>query len=453
MNVNNPNSNEVQDLGNGCKLRHGRLECGYDQAPYVNLRRPPAVDYHSGNNDNNDNNQNHVTHYNNDLHEKHLINDKNQNESVEGLDENAEDDVKLKLHATTSSNHFTRCLEVKDRIIVILLMINTVEWIGEVQCKPHSRVRKISHIERKKLPLKHVSLSLEKLTPFGKFEFKHVINKRQAEVPEVIEKEVPGGTIDAITEAKEVPVETHSEPEVIITSIIKPIENGNSLSLSLPFYSELVITPAHKINEIIEKPVEEVVLAEPEPKPEVIKSSLVEIVSPKVEIIPKVVEAPPPPEIVEPKVVINAIETPIVPSPPPPVLPPVVTIPIYRTPSFSYVRSVISNEGKTFLYTDIKKIPLSLASHPEPVAVPVPEILPVQPPPPPPLPLPPPPLPPLPPVIKEDPPPKKENPNFFVKGSRLVLYVGSMMLQMLSKFVNGGFNINEIPIPIIPEVQ
>ncbi|XP_032519798.2 SET-binding protein-like isoform X2 [Danaus plexippus] len=199
--------------------------------------------------------------------------------------------------------------------IVTLLMINTVEWFGEVQCKPHGHVRKIINIERKKLPLKHVSLSLQKLTPFGKFEFKHVINKRQAEVPQVIEKEVSGGTIDAITEAKEIPVETHSEPDVIITSIIKPIDN-------------------------------------------------------------------------------------------------------------------------------------------EPVAVPVPEILPVELPPPQLLPPPPPPpLPPLPPVIKEDPPPKAETPNIFVKGSRLVLFVGSMMLQMLSKFVNGGFNINQIPIPIIPEVQ
>lgn len=333
-------------------------------------------------------------------------------------------------------------------------MINTVEWFGEVQCKPHGHVRKIINIERKKLPLKHVSLSLQKLTPFGKFEFKHVINKRQAEVPQVIEKEVSGGTIDAITEAKEIPVETHSEPDVIITSIIKPIDNGNSLSLSLPFDSELVITPAHKINEIIEKPVDEVVLAEPEPKSEVIKSSLVEIVSPKTEITSELVEALPPPEIVEPKVVINAIETPILPSPLPPVPPPVVTIPLYRTPNYSYVRSVISNEGKTFLYTDIKKIPLSIASNPEPVAVPVPEILPVELTPPQPLPPPPPPpLPPLPPVIKEDPPPKAETPNIFVKGSRLVLFVGSMMLQMLSKFVNGGFNINQIPIPIIPEVQ
>lgn len=108
MNVNNPNSNEIKDLGNGCKLRHGRLECGYDQAPYVNLRRPPAVDYHSGNNDNNDKN------------DKHDNKDKNRNESAEGLDEkeeNVENDEKLKLHVTISSNHFTRCLEVKDRIV------------------------------------------------------------------------------------------------------------------------------------------------------------------------------------------------------------------------------------------------------------------------------------------------------------------------------------------------
>ncbi|XP_045777852.1 uncharacterized protein LOC123875847 [Maniola jurtina] len=54
----------------------------------------------------------------------------------------------------------------------------------------------------------------------------------------------------------------------------------------------------------------------------------------------------------------------------------------------------------------------------------------------------------IPPVVKEEPPP-----NFFVKSSRFVLYFGSMMLQMLSRFVNGEINLNSPLPPPLPGIQ
>lgn len=44
-NIGNPDVNgEEKNLNNGCRLKNGRLECGYDQPPYVNFRRPPSWD-------------------------------------------------------------------------------------------------------------------------------------------------------------------------------------------------------------------------------------------------------------------------------------------------------------------------------------------------------------------------------------------------------------------------
>lgn len=35
------NNQEYRELADGCRLRGGRVECGYVQAPYMNPRRPP----------------------------------------------------------------------------------------------------------------------------------------------------------------------------------------------------------------------------------------------------------------------------------------------------------------------------------------------------------------------------------------------------------------------------
>lgn len=41
-----PNEDDIQkDLSGGCRLRFGRVECGYWDPPYVNERRPQAWDY------------------------------------------------------------------------------------------------------------------------------------------------------------------------------------------------------------------------------------------------------------------------------------------------------------------------------------------------------------------------------------------------------------------------
>lgn len=45
-------TNKITDLGNGCRIRGNRLECGYLLGPFINPRRPPARDYISDNNDN-----------------------------------------------------------------------------------------------------------------------------------------------------------------------------------------------------------------------------------------------------------------------------------------------------------------------------------------------------------------------------------------------------------------
>lgn len=43
-------SNDADSVGlsGGCRIRGGRLECGYEQGPFNNLRRPPAWNYQDG---------------------------------------------------------------------------------------------------------------------------------------------------------------------------------------------------------------------------------------------------------------------------------------------------------------------------------------------------------------------------------------------------------------------
>ncbi|CAH2267004.1 jg6703 [Pararge aegeria aegeria] len=45
INIGSPNvDSEDINLNNGCRLKQGRLECGYDEPPYINFRRPPSWD-------------------------------------------------------------------------------------------------------------------------------------------------------------------------------------------------------------------------------------------------------------------------------------------------------------------------------------------------------------------------------------------------------------------------
>ncbi|KAJ2948439.1 hypothetical protein O0L34_g7683 [Tuta absoluta] len=44
-------SDIIRELSDGCRLRNGRLECGYHEEPYHNLRRPPAWDVVEPNNE------------------------------------------------------------------------------------------------------------------------------------------------------------------------------------------------------------------------------------------------------------------------------------------------------------------------------------------------------------------------------------------------------------------
>ncbi|CAH0713293.1 unnamed protein product, partial [Brenthis ino] len=43
-NVGTDGNDDGVDLHNGCRLKHGRLECGYHQPPYTNSRRPLVSD-------------------------------------------------------------------------------------------------------------------------------------------------------------------------------------------------------------------------------------------------------------------------------------------------------------------------------------------------------------------------------------------------------------------------
>ncbi|RVE43750.1 hypothetical protein evm_011599 [Chilo suppressalis] len=54
-NIGRPESQDHEmQLGQGCRIRGGRLECGYIHGPFTNPRRPPGYDQESNKADNND---------------------------------------------------------------------------------------------------------------------------------------------------------------------------------------------------------------------------------------------------------------------------------------------------------------------------------------------------------------------------------------------------------------
>ncbi|XP_046970526.1 repetitive proline-rich cell wall protein 2-like [Vanessa cardui] len=313
----------------------------------------------------------------------------------------------------------------------VSIVILTIQCC-EIVCRPHHQfkhgIQKSFHFEIIPVPFKQFSFVLEKIIPFGKFELKHDIHKRQIVESEIspISNEIPVANV-AIEEINKTPPieildkkEEKLVPEVIITTIIKPVEEAKVEE------SEVVITP-EKEGDIIKQSSEVLITEEIIPKP-------VEVVpqpGPVIEITPKPLEVPPP---VEQPVVQNVV----------------VSTPIESTvPPLSNVNFISPVLNKIpvipILHTDISKIPLSGISYPIPSPVPVPEVI-ISPPPPPPPPVKEPP-------VKEPPVVKEETPNIFVKGSRFVLYFGSMMLQMLSQLVNGRINLNQ-PLPaVLPELQ
>ncbi|CAH2089599.1 unnamed protein product [Euphydryas editha] len=293
----------------------------------------------------------------------------------------------------------------------------------EIVCRPHYQLKNIHkrfQFEIIPLSFKDFTVLFEKITPFGKYEFKHDIHKRQIAESEIspVTNEIPLGNTP-IEEIPKVPEEETSDikendltPKVIITSVITPVTKANDEKQST---AEVLIS-----EEVIPKS-EEVPPIDPP-------------LDPIIEITPKPVEIPPPPE---PKPVKNVvISTPVVST-----VPPIIPVAVSQNSNGPIIFPVIDKEPDTpLLHTNINRIPLGGLPYPAPVPVPVPEIIA-------PIPSPPPPPKKEPPVVKE------ETPNFFIKGSRFVLYFGSMMLQMLTQLVNGRINLNQ-PLPaVLPEIQ
>ncbi|CAH2267001.1 jg6700 [Pararge aegeria aegeria] len=311
------------------------------------------------------------------------------------------------------------------------------------------------------MPPKHLSLEFEKFTPFGTYEFKHTIKKRQ-----IARSELPPAANEVIALADDplkIPItplldkievkEGEKLPaEVLITSVVEPFEPGKPISFLLPVDSEVVIKPAVKdVATPIPFNVDAPVDLEPRIQPEVVAPLPNAIVN----ITPKPIGIPPPQEIklLESDVDLNTpIESTIPPIPPVMPIPEGKPIPLEESPVISPV--INSIPIAPFVYTNIKGIPFyipagNIIPFITPGAVPIPEA--IVPPSPPPvikeIPVVKEEIPvvvkeEVPPVVKEEPPP-----NFFVKSSRFVLYFGSMMLQMLSRFVNGQANLSQIPLP------
>nr|XP_021206203.1 uncharacterized protein LOC110385870 [Bombyx mori] len=107
-NVGSPKTKEnIVDLHGGCRLRGGRLECGYQTGPFTNSRRPPATWK------NLPNTQNDVQ------YEDHKI--ETQKESSSEKNDAFQDIKRLKMINTHTTKGFgeaiTRCIEVRDRVV------------------------------------------------------------------------------------------------------------------------------------------------------------------------------------------------------------------------------------------------------------------------------------------------------------------------------------------------
>ncbi|CAF4808249.1 unnamed protein product [Pieris macdunnoughi] len=113
---------EITDTGNGCRIRNGRLECGYLNAPFNGIRRPPPdSETDAGSKEK-------VT-----LSDKTLRNSENKSITIAGNESTITDDIdieiKVKTHASTikgNTSDITRttnivkrtkyCVEKNDRI-------------------------------------------------------------------------------------------------------------------------------------------------------------------------------------------------------------------------------------------------------------------------------------------------------------------------------------------------
>ncbi|KAI5643007.1 hypothetical protein NE865_05048 [Phthorimaea operculella] len=80
----------IRELSDGCRLRNGRLECGYHEEPYTNFRRPPAWDLEP----------------NNEI-----------SENEEGVVVDAEVANKLKKTSNKNNNKKPSCVEVDGSIV------------------------------------------------------------------------------------------------------------------------------------------------------------------------------------------------------------------------------------------------------------------------------------------------------------------------------------------------
>lgn len=106
------NDNEVQ-LGNGCRMKGGRLECGYFQPPYTNPRRPPVWnDPETVVLDDNDNyNPGEDLDQGGETDRNRLSLQKNSSE----VDEREK--MKKAVKVSTRLPRVTRCVEIRDRIV------------------------------------------------------------------------------------------------------------------------------------------------------------------------------------------------------------------------------------------------------------------------------------------------------------------------------------------------
>ncbi|XP_046970393.1 uncharacterized protein LOC124537562 [Vanessa cardui] len=91
-NVGGPENDEDLVLQNGCRIRKGRLECGYNEPPFLNSRRPPVSDY--------------------------ALPEETDNNLIE-LDVSSKEEKiqKLNLLSTDKPKLTTRCVEIKERIV------------------------------------------------------------------------------------------------------------------------------------------------------------------------------------------------------------------------------------------------------------------------------------------------------------------------------------------------
>ncbi|CAH2089600.1 unnamed protein product [Euphydryas editha] len=91
-NIGGPENREGDiELKNGCRIRKGRLECGYNQPPFLNSRRPPVYDYAAPE----------------EVEKTSDVDVPSKEEKVE----------KLSYKSTNMPRLTTRCLEIKERIV------------------------------------------------------------------------------------------------------------------------------------------------------------------------------------------------------------------------------------------------------------------------------------------------------------------------------------------------